>query len=128
MQRYISLISLAALLGVSLADETTTTNNSTTNSNNNTNKMQSWPLHCDLLQTRTENFDQDSSLISSSGGIGVANSYPVRIILSFPRLGFSVLFGPCLCSVLCRVFFLELTNCFPKLGFFLCFCPCMFVF
>jgi len=52
--------------------------------NTNSNKMQSWPLHCDLLQTRMENFDQDSSLICSSGGISVANSYPVRILLSFP--------------------------------------------
>ncbi|KAJ6408157.1 hypothetical protein OIU84_011461 [Salix udensis] len=49
-------------------------------SNNNTNKMQSWPLHCDLLQTPMENFDQDSSLISSSGGISVANSHPLESI------------------------------------------------
>lgn len=48
--------------------------------NSNSNKMQSWPLHCDLLQTRMENFDQDSSLICSSGGISVANSYPLESI------------------------------------------------
>ncbi|KAJ6741891.1 PROTEIN PHOSPHATASE 2C 27-RELATED [Salix viminalis] len=53
---------------------------SNSDSNNNTNKMQSWPLHCDLLQTPMENFDQDSSLISSSGGISVANSHPLESI------------------------------------------------
>ncbi|KAJ6731818.1 PROTEIN PHOSPHATASE 2C 27-RELATED [Salix purpurea] len=42
--------------------------------------MKSWPWHCDLLKTQMENFDQDSSLISSSGGISVANSYPLESI------------------------------------------------
>jgi hypothetical protein len=54
--------------------------------------MQSLPLHGDLLQTQMENFDQDSSLISSSGGISVANSYPVIFLFFlkfhwFPKLG-----------------------------------------
>ncbi|KAJ6435714.1 hypothetical protein OIU84_000847 [Salix udensis] len=42
--------------------------------------MKSWPWHCDLLKTQMENFDRDSSLISSSGGISVASSYPLESI------------------------------------------------
>ncbi|CAK7338534.1 unnamed protein product [Dovyalis caffra] len=52
-------------------------NNNSNDNNNSNNKMQSWPLHCDLLQTPMENFDQDSSLISSSGGISIADSHPL---------------------------------------------------
>lgn len=48
--------------------------------NNNTTdkKQQPWPLHCELLHTQMENWDKDPTLISSSDGVSVANSFPVR--------------------------------------------------
>ncbi|KAK3221822.1 hypothetical protein Dsin_008847 [Dipteronia sinensis] len=48
-------------------DNTTTANNSSTN-------KASWPLQCDLLHTQMENWDKDSSLITSS------NSFPLESI------------------------------------------------
>lgn len=47
------------------------TPNNTTNNVNSSNKGSSWSLHCELLNTQMENFDKDSSFISSS------NSFPV---------------------------------------------------
>ncbi|KAL5772737.1 hypothetical protein ACOSQ2_012661 [Xanthoceras sorbifolium] len=54
-------------------------NNNNNNNNNNINNnsisnKDSWPLHCELLHTQMENWDKDSSLISSS------NSFPLESI------------------------------------------------
>ncbi|KAF2317155.1 hypothetical protein GH714_012323 [Hevea brasiliensis] len=48
--------------------------------NTNINKKQSWPLHCEVLHAQMDNWDKDSSLISSSDGISVCSSFPLESI------------------------------------------------
>ncbi|OAY46966.1 probable protein phosphatase 2C 27 [Manihot esculenta] len=48
--------------------------------NSNINKKQSWPLHCEILHAQMDNWDKDSSLISSGDGISLCNSFPLDSI------------------------------------------------
>uniref|UniRef100_A0A2P2MHA1 protein-serine/threonine phosphatase n=1 Tax=Rhizophora mucronata TaxID=61149 RepID=A0A2P2MHA1_RHIMU len=44
------------------------------------NKKQNWPLHCEILHTQMENLDKEPSLINSSDGLVVGNSFPLESI------------------------------------------------
>ncbi|XP_057988083.1 probable protein phosphatase 2C 27 isoform X4 [Hevea brasiliensis] len=49
--------------------------------NTNINKKQSWPLHCEVLHAQMDNWDKDSSLISSSDGISLESICEDRVTL-----------------------------------------------
>ncbi|KAJ9163015.1 hypothetical protein P3X46_022737 [Hevea brasiliensis] len=54
--------------------------------NTNINKKQSWPLHCEALHDKMDNWDKDSSLISSGDGFSVCSSFPTFVAIQLESI------------------------------------------
>lgn len=49
-------------------------------SDNNKSNNKQWPLHCEVLDTQMENWDEEPPVMSSTGTNFIPSSVPVRFV------------------------------------------------